>query len=79
MEKLESLKNEKFESLTADDMNNIHGGGIWSTWKYEIAVKNINEFGEPILCTTFRRYNWFGLHATAETTEQADDPSLYSV
>ena len=63
MEKLESLKIQKFAPLTNDEMQMINGGGLWSKWEQE--GKYIKtECGYK---TIQRRYNWFGLHATSQT------------
>lgn len=52
------MENIKAFQLTNSEMDQIHGGGIWGTWKPVLSYE-----GEG---TLEQWYNWFHLHGTTE-------------
>lgn len=53
---MEKLSENKFQTLSKDEMANLQGGGFWNKWKSE----TLNGVSYD------QRYNWFGLHATGD-------------
>jgi hypothetical protein len=58
---MEELNNIKFQPMEETEMDQIYGGGIWSSWKKVEGGHCCN--GQ----TLEQRYNWFGLHGTDDT------------
>lgn len=67
MEKLNSFNSE--HALSLSEMKEIVGGlPLWDKEK----VESIVDHGDGTTTTVSRRYNWFGLHGTDDTSTSMD-------
>ncbi len=77
---MESIKSIKFEKLSAVELENIKGGGLWGKWKRVEGSKKIftGVCGDELTYQTSYvevYYNWFGTHATSNTRSVILDDS----